>query len=124
MAPNEVCVATCWVQLLNDAAYVSANYGHSCTALLGDLPHAFAFVRVCMKKIKSCNLNPRFCRLHRKFNSGAKGLNTSCTHYLSGYAVGICTCGYVSFVKEVIAEKNDTRFKASTYTLELGLGLE
>jgi len=61
--------------------------------------------------------------LHRKFNSGAKGLNMSCTHYLSGYAVGICTCGYVSFVK-VIAEKNDTRFMASTYTLELRLGLE
>jgi len=48
------------------------------------------FVRVSMKKIKSCNLNPRFCRLHRKLNSGAKGLNMSCcSHYLSGYTVGI-----------------------------------
>jgi len=28
-----------------------------------------------------------------------------CTYYLSGYAVGICTCGYVPFVKEVVAEK-------------------
>jgi hypothetical protein len=73
-----------------------------------------------MKKIKSCNLNPRFCRLHRKFNSGAKGLNTSCTHYLSGYALGICICGYVSFVKEVIAEKMipDLRLQLKCWNLD------
>jgi hypothetical protein len=43
-------------------------------------PFSFACLFSCKslhKKAKSCNLHPGFFRLHRKLNSGAKGLNHS-----------------------------------------------
>jgi hypothetical protein len=45
----------------NDAAYALANYGHSCTALLGFYPFYFCLFCHCVhKKIKSCNLMSGF----------------------------------------------------------------
>jgi hypothetical protein len=64
----------------------------------------FLFVSIFWKKIKSCNLNPRFFRLHGKFNYSAKGSSIIMLHmqFVSSYAVSICTCGHVSLVKEAI----------------------
>jgi hypothetical protein len=59
---------------------VLASYGHSGTALLWLFSFYFDFfgdgvvVRVGTKEIKSWNLNPGFCKLHREFNSGVRGL--------------------------------------------------
>lgn len=59
-----------WLQFPNDAAHASPSFGHSCSALMG-----FFFFGFCLcLKIKSCNLKSKFCRLHREFHSGAKGL--------------------------------------------------
>jgi len=58
----------------SDAAYALANYGHSHMALLVFFSFCFLpFFQCVHKKIKSCNLNEQFYRLHREFNSGAKG---------------------------------------------------
>ena len=72
---THIWVAGCSVQFSNDAAYASANYGHSCTALLGFFSWVLLiFYKHLPEKNISCNLNPEFCRLHREFNSGSKGL--------------------------------------------------
>lgn len=45
-----------------NAAYASANYGHSFTALLGVFPFAFfTFCKSLHENIKFCNLNPGVC---------------------------------------------------------------
>jgi len=46
-------VAGCCVQFPNDAAYVSAKWGHPCTALLGFFLWVLLifFIKVCMKKL-------------------------------------------------------------------------
>ena len=49
---TRVWVAGCCVQFPNVAVYVSAKYGHSCTAILGffSLGFAYLLIKVCMKK--------------------------------------------------------------------------
>jgi len=55
--------------------YVSVNYGHSCTSLLGvSLFFLLFFLYILHEKVKSSNLNLEFCRLYLEFNSSATGL--------------------------------------------------
>jgi hypothetical protein len=68
------CIAGYWVQFSNDTPTVPVNYGHYCTTLLLFFP--FAFFIICMKKIKSWNLNYRFCMQHTAFNCGTEMLST------------------------------------------------
>ena len=57
---RRVCIGQLWPLLWGPVGILSLGF-------------AYFFYKVCMKKIKSCNINPEFCRLHRELNSGCKG---------------------------------------------------
>ena len=71
------CVAWCWVPFPNDAAYALAHYGHSCRTLLGFFFYFLLFilfVRICVKKMKPCNLFTGVLQILTGINGGDKGL--------------------------------------------------
>jgi hypothetical protein len=72
----------CRVQLLTDAAHVSANYDHSFKEkkTVGSFPYAFPFlVTVCIKKLNLVLHTPAFLKLHPELMSTSKGNQTALT---------------------------------------------
>jgi hypothetical protein len=63
---TQIWVAGCWVQFPYGAAYVLVSYGLSCAALLRFFLLVLLIfkIKVYIKRIKLCDLNLEFCRLH------------------------------------------------------------
>jgi hypothetical protein len=72
--------------------HVSASYGHSCTVLLGDfsLGFAYSFIKVCMKKTKSCNLNLEFLQIALGIQHWHQKVNWNELRVV--FSVNVCLC--------------------------------
>jgi hypothetical protein len=68
---TRIWVVGCWVNFKDGAAHLLVSYDLSCATLLRFFHWGlliFLNKGLCEIKIKSCDLNLEFCRLHWKFN--------------------------------------------------------